>query len=262
MDRRRIRKRIDRLKTDLEGIRQHRQLIRKEREKASLASAVLIGYTNAGKSTLINSLTYATQPVRDSMFTTLDPLTRSIKLPQAGRIVISDTVGFLHNLPLHLIEAFKATLEEIRQADILIHVLDASSSLVYKHSQAVFKILKELDAEKKPVITALNKIDLLNECAHLERLKKDFTNAVAISAKLKENLDALLKKIELQLKPDMVCFKSLLPSNRMDLVDLFYREGKVKGIQYSNRGIEVEVCLPKFLVNRLLKQKVLSGVKI
>lgn len=255
VDRRRIRKRIDRLKKDLQDLTKHRQTIRKKRQQENVAAIVLVGYTNAGKSTLLNSLTLASQIVRESLFTTLDPLTKSLRLPNGQKIVISDTVGFLHNLPHHLIEAFKATLEEVREADLLIHVLDIASSLVYEHSQAVIAVLKELSADKIPIITALNKIDLLDDRGWLERLKIDFVNAVSISAKLKENLDALLKEIELHLKPTMTYFKTSLPLKRMDLVDLFYREGRVINIEYTDKEIKIEAELPKLILDNLFKNK-------
>ena len=119
----------------------------------------LVGYTNAGKSTLLNSLTQAGQAAQDALFTTLDPLSKSFILPNGDHIVISDTVGFLHNLPHHLVEAFKATLEEVTEADLLIHVLDVSHQNVYEYNRAVYAVLEELGAQDKPMITALNKID-------------------------------------------------------------------------------------------------------
>ena len=126
VDRRRIRKRIDRLKQDLAHLRQHRQVMRKKRKENAMPTVALVGYTNAGKSTLLNALTHSQQVVADSLFTTLDPLYESMQLPNGEKIVISDTVGFLHNLPHNLIEAFKATLEEVVEADLLVHVLDAA----------------------------------------------------------------------------------------------------------------------------------------
>lgn len=255
VDRRRIRKRIDKLKKDLFQLSRHRKTIRKKRRQEHIPTIVLVGYTNAGKSTLLNTLTYSDQEVRDSLFTTLDPLTKALKLPNGHRVVISDTVGFLHNLPYHLIEAFKATLEEVQEADLLIHVLDISSSLVQKHNQAVLEVLKQLDADKKPKITALNKIDLMDDTSWLERLKKDFINSVPISAKFNQNLEILLKEVQLNLKEKLELLKTVIPLERMDLVDLFYREGKVKNIKYSQKSIEVEVELPKFLIDKILKNK-------
>ena len=161
-----------------------------------MPTVALVGYTNAGKSTLLNALTHSQQVVADSLFTTLDPLYESMQLPNGEKIVISDTVGFLHNLPHNLIEAFKATLEEVVEADLLVHVLDAAHPRVYEHRDAVFSVLKQLEAETKPLVTVLNKIDLLDDLMWLEKLKQDFPNPVALSAKLNQNLDILLDAIQ------------------------------------------------------------------
>ena len=255
VDRRRIRKRIDKLKEDLRHLSLHRQTIRKKRKENATPSVALVGYTNAGKSTLLNALTHAGQIVDDSLFTTLDPLSKSLVLPNGEHIVISDTVGFLHNLPHHLIEAFKATLEEVVEADLLIHVLDVSHPRVYEHSQAVFEVLKELEADKKPIITALNKVDLLDDKIWLERLKYDFINPVPISAKLKQNLDLLSREIQEHFAGKMNYLELMIPHSRMDLIDLFYREGKVMEIKYLQRGVKVKLNLPRVLSQKLLYNK-------
>ncbi|MFA5410917.1 MAG: GTPase HflX [Candidatus Omnitrophota bacterium] len=145
VDRRRIRKKIDKLKNDLGHMSLHRRTMRKQRKEKALPTVALVGYTNAGKSTLLNALTGAGQVVADSLFTTLDPLSKNLHLPNGENIIISDTVGFLNNLPHHLIEAFKATLEEAAQADLLVHVLDVSNPLLEEHNKAVFRVLEELE---------------------------------------------------------------------------------------------------------------------
>ncbi len=255
VDRRRIRRRIDKLNDDLNRLRIHRQTLRKKRKSKSIPSAALVGYTNAGKSTLLNALTSAGQVTAESLFTTLDPLSRSLMLDNGENIVISDTVGFLHDLPHHLIEAFKATLEEVTEADLLIHVLDANHHKVYGHYQAVMEVLRQLEADKKPIITALNKIDLASDNIWLNKLSRDFTDAVLISAKLKQGLDALLKKIESRFEKRMLCFDGVIDHGRMDLIDLFYREGKVEEIEYLGEGIKVKVYLPKALYHKLFNNK-------
>ena len=255
VDRRSIRKRIDRLKEDLKRLMQQRMVMRKKRKDNAIPAIALVGYTSAGKSTLLNSLTNAGQVVSASPFTTLDPLSKNLQLPNGENAVVSDTVGFLRELPHHLIESFKATLEEAVQADLLLHVLDASHPQVYEHNQAVLQVLEELGIKDKPAITALNKIDLLDDQMWLEKLKSDFPNPVAISAKLKTNLDVLLAKIEESFSARMLKLEVLVPHQRMDIIDLFYRQGKVSEIEYLQKGIRVKVNLPKILSSKLLNSR-------
>lgn len=260
VDRRRIRKKIDRLKDELRNLSGHRSVLRKKRKDNALPAVALVGYTNAGKSTLLNALTGAGQIESDSLFTTLDPLFKSLELPNGERVVISDTVGFLHNLPHHLIEAFKATLEEVLQADLLVHVLDASNPLLLEHNKSVFSVLKQLQADQKPVITVLNKIDLIDNPQQLARLKQDFINSIEVSAKLRQNLDTLLELIQANFSARMVDEEIMIRHSRMDLVDLFYREGKVKNIEYLQEGIKIRLCLPKILFSKLLVNKEIEKV--
>jgi len=254
-DRRRIREKLDKLRADLKQVTVRRETSRKRRKDNAIPSVALVGYTNAGKSTLLNALTQSNQVVSNGLFTTLDPVYKSLQLPGGENIIISDTVGFLHNLPHHLVEAFKATLEGVMEADLLIHVLDVSSPHAYELHKAVIDVLKELKAESKPMITALNKIDLLENKELLNRYKKDFINPVAISAKSHENLDILLKNIQENFADRMVDLKLELPAKRMDLLNLFYREGKVKEVKYIQDKIKIQVSLPKILYNKLLSNK-------
>lgn len=258
IDRRRIRKRIDKLKQDLKDFNLHRLTTKKRRKEKSLPAVALVGYTNAGKSTLLNALTNANQVVADSLFTTLDPLTKNLRLDNGENIIILDTVGFLHNLPHQLIEAFKATLEEVVEADLLIHVLDTSHPRVYEHSQAVFAVLEELNATDKPIITALNKIDLVQDKPWLSRLSADFKNAVLISAKLKQNLDVLLDKIQANFESRMNLIEITIPHSRLDLLDLIYRQGSVKEIEYLQKGVKIKASIPKSIACNLLKNKELK----
>ena len=255
VDRRRIRKRIDNLKSRIKDFSSHRQTIRKRRKENDLPTVALVGYTNAGKSTLLNALTGAGQIVSDSLFTTLDTLYKGLQLPNGENIVISDTVGFLYNLPHHLIEAFKATLEEVVEADLLIHVLDISHPRVQEHYQAVQAVLKELNAQEKPLITALNKIDLLEDKTWLQTTGNSFVNPVPISAKFVHNLNSLLRMVENNFQGRMSLVQLFVAHSRMDLIDLFYREGKVERVDYQQKGIKVKVTLPKPLLEKLLHNR-------
>jgi GTP-binding protein HflX len=161
----------------------------------------------------------------------------------------------LYNLPHHLIEAFKATLEEVSDANLLIHVLDVAHPRVYEHNKSVFEVLKELQADNKPVITALNKIDLLDDNIRLERLMGDFINPIPISAKFGKNLNFLSEEIQKNFAGKMVTQELLVPHQRMDLIDLFYRNGKIEEIKYLQKGIKVRLTLPKILSQRILNDK-------
>jgi len=258
-DRRQIRKRIDKLKGDLRGFELHRDNTRKKRSQNNLPSIALVGYTSAGKSTLLNSLTQTAQIVSEKLFTTLDPLSKSLRLANGQAVIISDTVGFLHQLPHNLIEAFKATLEEVQQADLLIHVLDVSDSRIYQHNQAVMEVLQELGAKDKPLLIALNKTDLVDDLTWLKSLSEEFGGAVLISAKTGDNLELLIKSIEEVFSGRMVEAEVLLEHSRMDLLDLFYRKAKVEEVKYLSGGIKARVILSKELFEKIKGEK---GLKL
>ncbi len=260
VDRRRIRKRIDRLKQDLKDNAAHRNIIRKRRFENAVPVVALVGYTNAGKSTLLNALTGSSQTVADSLFTTLDTIYKNLTLPNGERIVICDTVGFLNNLPHHLIEAFKSTLEEVTQADLLIKVLDVSHPRVYERDKAVEDVLSSLDANNKPMIRALNKIDLLDDKAWLKQLEAEFDNAVAISAKNKINIAGLLQRIAGIFKERMVNKYIKIKGYRMDIVDILYSQGKVEEIQYGQKEIRLRAQLPSIVYHKLLQNNDIEDI--
>jgi GTPase len=255
IDRRRIRERIEKLKEELRHVGLHRQTIRKRRKEKAIPSVALVGYTNAGKSTLLNALTEAGQTVHDGLFTTLDPLSRSLKLPNGQNVVVSDTVGFLHDLPHNLIEAFKATLEEVIEADVLIHVLDVSHARISQHNQAVGEVLKELGVEDKPMIIVLNKIDRLNDQSWIGQIKSEFNGSIAVSAKTQQNLGELLEKIQNCFAEKLLVLEISIPHTRMDLVNFFYKEAKVIAIKYLQKSIKIQLSCPKVLLPKLQQDK-------
>ncbi len=200
VDRRRIRNHISRLEDQLTKLTRQRQATRQRRKDAHAAVVALVGYTNVGKSTLLNALSGGLGGrVENRLFTTLDPLARRVRLPGGGWMILTDTVGFLHRLPHHLIEAFKATLEETRDADVLLHLMDASHPLVMEQADAVREVLRMLNLEGKSVITVLNKVDRVPDSNVLASLSRQLPNPVPISALKGDGLDVLLRRIEEQL---------------------------------------------------------------
>ncbi len=243
-DRRRIETRIAKLKKELKEISQNRHLRRKKRIKKQIPTVALVGYTNAGKSTLLNTLTESKQMTRNGLFTTLDPITRQLTLSNHQTIVLSDTVGFMVNLPHHLIEAFKATLEEVIEADLLLHVLDVSHPKFRLLHDAVIQVLRDLDASDKTMLTVFNKIDLLQDRKWLCDLEKNYDHAVAVSALKKENIDQCNEKISSLLRKTMIEIDVTLPLHRMDLVHRLHQEGEIHLIEYKADSIHICAVVP------------------
>lgn len=244
VDRRRIGERIARLKKDLKATTEDRALKRKRRKEQGIPLVSLVGYTNAGKTSLLNQLTQAGQVANDALFTTLDSLARQYVLPNNQKIIISDTVGFIHDLPHHLVESFKATLEEVVEADLLLHVVDVSHPNFRNLHEAVLKVLYELDATDKDTITVLNKIDKVEDKTWFNDIKASFDDAVCISAQTGENIDELVQKISSKLSSLIMEIEVTIPINRMDLVNLAHKEGQVVSIKYYNDSIHLRVALP------------------
>jgi len=256
IDRRRIGQRIAKLKRGLQEVEKNRALGRQRRKKGGIPLISIIGYTNAGKSTLLNALTEAKQEIRDGLFTTLDPVSRQYILPNNQKIILADTVGFMHDLPHDLIEAFKATLEEVREADLLLHVLDISHP-DYRHlHNAVMDVLDELDAREKNVITVLNKIDRVTDPNIIERAAHHFAKTVAISAREGLNFDALAQKIVIELSPRNTDIEIVLPLKRMDLVSMAHNEGQVYSVKYYNDSIYLRASLPNHLIGLFEKERI------
>lgn len=198
-DRRRINKRISILKNEIEKIREHRKVSREKRKAAALPLIAIIGYTNAGKSTLLNTLTKSHVLVEDKLFATLDPTTRRLYLPNGKTILLTDTVGFIRKLPHQLIEAFHATLEEVAEADILLHVVDISSQYYEDHISAVYRVLEELGSIAKPIVTVFNKKDKIKNRRLLSAALKKYQPGVVVSALEKESCDKLVSLLQQQL---------------------------------------------------------------
>ena len=254
MDRRKIRDKITKLKDELEKIRERREGLRRRRHESDLAIVSIIGYTNAGKSTLLNALTDSDVIAQDRLFSTLDPTARRFVLPNNQKVVFVDTVGFLHNLPHHLIEAFKATLEEVVEADVLIHVLDASSPMVRELSQAVYEVLDELGVHDKPIVIVLNKIDKVPDKSEIDRLRREFENSIAVSALHNENLEELVRRISMILFASLVYVKALIPQSEGKLLNRIYREASIISREFKGDNVYLEADMSARLKNLLDKK--------
>lgn len=244
VDRRLARKKIDRVKAELEKVRQQRKTQRKERNRADLPHAAIVGYTNAGKSSLLNGLTESTVLAEDKLFATLDTTTRKLDLEDGQTILLTDTVGFVRRLPHGLVESFKATLEEAVLADFLIHVIDGNSENVEEHFQTTLDVLKELGADEKRIIPAINKIDVIST-ERLEELKIIFPDAVLISVKNRHGIEDLLSKINEMLLSKIVRKTLKIPQSRQDLVALLHREGKILSQEYQQNDIIINAIYSK-----------------
>lgn len=249
-DRRMIRRRIAQLKEQLERVRAHRKRHRTRRRRAGMPTVALVGYTNAGKSTLLNAVSDADVLVADQLFATLDPTTRRVKLPDGGTTLFTDTVGFIQKLPAQLVTAFHATLEEISEADLLVHVMDATHPHMMRQAKAVEETLDKLRATHKPMISALNKIDLLPSSNAMPSAVSQFPNPVAISALTGEGLAQLLTRVEEMLEAQMAQIDVLIPYDRGELVDLFHRRGLIQNEEHTEEGTAIAGLIPRKLVGR------------
>ncbi|NLJ89351.1 MAG: GTPase HflX [Clostridiales bacterium] len=251
-DRRHIRNRISVLKQELEQVKQTRDTLRESRSKSNIPVAAIVGYTNAGKSTLLNTLTDAGVLEENKLFATLDPTTRKLELPSGQQLLLTDTVGFIRKLPHNLVESFQSTLEEAKYADIILHVVDSSNPDVYKQMHIVYETLKSLGIKDKPIITLFNKDDLRDKDAILKDVKADYT--LKISAKHGTGLDELLEVLEDVLRENKVYIEKVFSFNEAGKIQTIRKYGELLLEEYQAEGIFVKAYLPKDLYEKIKHQ--------
>lgn len=243
MDRRLITDRIAALRRELEEVQRHRDLIRQKREKGRMKVCAIVGYTNAGKSTLLNVMTGAGVLEEDQLFATLDPTTRVLDLPGGQQILLTDTVGFIRKLPHHLIEAFKSTLEEARYADIILHVVDSSSPQMEQQMQVVYDTLKQLEVEERTVITLFNKQDKMTEEKQLRDSRADYVQKTSV--KYHRGLDQLRELLEEILRKQQIFIDRIYPYQEASKISLIRQYGQLISEEYLPEGIQVQAYVPK-----------------
>ncbi len=248
IDRRRIRKRISDLRKEIIEVRRHRELLRRGRKEIPVPLVSLVGYTNAGKSTLLNSLTGAEVLVEDKLFATLDPTTRRVDLPNNQEVLFTDTVGFIKNLPHHLVAAFRATLEEVVEADLLLHVVDASHPNYPEQVEAVNSVLESLDVGGKSTIMVFNKMDRVQD---LPVFQDPNVPWVAVSAHTGEGLDNLLGAVEDALGKERVRVTFSIPYDKSSLLDTIHQKGQVLHHEHGQDGISLEVEMDRVWAERI-----------
>lgn len=248
VDRRDIRRRIDHLKEQLEKVRTHRQQYRSRRKKSRIPIVALVGYTNSGKSTLLNRLSQSDVYVADQLFATLDPTTRRVELPGGNYILVTDTVGFIQKLPTELVAAFRATLEEITEADLLLHLVDITHVNAIAQTEAVHQTLAEIEADHIPILPVLNKIDKLSDPAKVREILEFYPDAVAVSALTGDGIDNLLDSINEYLFRNMMQITVQLPYKMGALISTFHEYGQAEEVNHIHGGVVIRGKLPGRLV--------------
>ena len=249
MDRRLIRERISRLKRELKDVEKHRELVRSQRKQSGLKTAALVGYTSAGKSSLLNALTDAGILEDAMLFSTLDTTTRSLVLDNTQEILVTDTVGFIRKLPHHLVEAFKSTLEEAKYADIIIHVVDVSNPNMEMQMHVVYETLRELGAEGKPVVTLFNKQDLLEAPSYQRDFQADYS--IPASAKTGQGLAELKRALLDIIRRDQIYVERLYDFSEAGKIQLIRSRGQLVSEEYLPEGISVKAYVPQDIYGRI-----------
>ena len=252
LDRREIERRIHEIQSELDAVRKERAVQRRRRERASVPRAAIVGYTNAGKSSLLNALTAASVRAEDKLFATLDPTTRRLMLTRGQTLLLTDTVGFIRNLPHGLVEAFRSTLEEAAQADVLIHVADASDSRVDTHIATTIQVLSEIGAQDVPRILVLNKIDL-TELDVVQSFLARYPGSLAVSAKTGEGLDALIEAIQESLTKDMKTCTLRIPHADYRIVSIVMQGGTVLEKRSDDAYTWLRCRIPQGMESKILQ---------
>lgn len=249
VDRRRIRRRINELRKELKKVELHRRVQRRRREKNQIPTVSLVGYTNAGKSTLFNRLTNAGVSSQGRLFDTLDPVSRCVRISEGEEVIFLDTVGFIRDLPHQLVAAFKSTLEETIRSTLLIQVLDGGSSEIMEQNLAVREVLMELNIMDKEIITVINKCDLIEPGPVLKRLVKEWS-AIAVSALTGAGIDELLGEIKLRLRRNLQFYRLLIPYSNAGLIDSLHCKARVMEETYREDGINILVEMEQSLIHQ------------
>ena len=251
VDRRRIHERISQLKSELQDVERHRDVVRKQREQSGTLTAAIVGYTNAGKSTLLNKLTGAGILAEDKLFATLDPTTRALVLPGGEKVLLTDTVGFIRKLPHHLVEAFKSTLEEARYCDVILHVVDCSNPQMDMQMHVVYETLRRLDIKDKEIITVFNKVDRPDADTACRDMSADYK--VRLSAKTGEGIGELLDLFAVILRTRRIYFEKVFAYKNAGRIQTIRKSGQLLSEEYQDDGIHVKAYVPVELFEELYK---------
>lgn len=251
VDRRRIHERISQLKSELQDVERHRGVVRKQREQSGTLTAAIVGYTNAGKSTLLNKLTGAGILAEDKLFATLDPTTRALVLPGGEKVLLTDTVGFIRKLPHHLVEAFKSTLEEARYCDVILHVVDCSNPQMDMQMHVVYETLRRLDIKDKEIITVFNKVDRPDADTACRDMSADYK--VRLSAKTGEGIGELLDLFAVILRNRRIYFEKVFAYKDAGRIQTIRKSGQLLSEEYQDDGIHVKAYVPVELFEELYK---------